>query len=235
MNTPLRVLALLSLLAIALPGQAADTPASAQLITPAPTVRPTDFVNFNVDFPGGPISQLITAISKIDGVSLNIIGLDQATDFSRLDLPAFTLRNVNLGVLIDVLRSFLLPRGFDLVSTRGGPNPNSMVLILHRFELPKPTKQAPSEFKSFRLSPFLQDQTVDDIVSAIHAGWELDPAHDPKALSLKFHPGTSILLVSGPDDAIRITEDIFRQLKFSPQVPPKPMQPSPSAPEAEKK
>ena len=67
------------------------------------------------------------------------------------------------------------------------------------------------------------------------AGWELDPAHDPKALNLKFHPGTSILLVSGSTDAIMVTQSVIGQLKRNPEVLPKPEQKSPPAPGAEKK
>ena len=235
MNTPLRFLALLSLLTVALPARAADNQALMQLVAPSLTVRPVEFVNFNVDFPGGPVSQLITALSKIEGVSLNIIGVDETADFSRVELPAFSLRNVNLITLTEVLRSFLEPRGFDLRPVGGSPNPNSMVMMLKRIEAPKPPKHPPTEFQSFRLSPFLEVQTVDDIVGAIRVGWELDPAHDPKALNLKYHPGTSILLVSGPSDALRVTESVVRQLKFNPEVPPKSGQKTPPAPDAEKK
>ena len=234
MNTTLRFLSLISLLVLAMPGRAQDGAAWSKFVNPSPTIHPTEFVNFNVDFPGGPISQLLATLAKIDGISLNIIGVGEAADFARVELPAFSLRNVNIIAVSEVLRNFLEPRGFELRPVGGSANANTMVLTLKRNEAKVP-KQAPAMFQSFRLYPYLQAQTVDDIVGAIRAGWELDPAHDPKALNLKFHPGTSILLVSGSTDAIMVTQSVIGQLKRNPEVLPKPEQKSPPAPGAEKK
>jgi len=106
--------------------RATEPSASPTLVSTALPVKGAELLMFNVDFPGGPINQLMVALSKAEGISLNIIGADQTADFARAELPAFSLRNVTLLSFTEVLRSLLEPRGFDLRPV-GGPNPNSLV------------------------------------------------------------------------------------------------------------
>jgi hypothetical protein len=225
----------LSCLVLAPAARAAGTKPAADLVTVAAPEKPSEPVTISVEFPGGSISKLIESIAKVDGVSLNLIPIGDASDFARVELPPFSLRNVKLFTVIEVLGTFLEPRGFALRPVGSG-SPNSFVCMLRRIEPPAaPKRAAPAEFVSFQLAPYLAQQSVDDIVGAIRAGWELDPAHDRDALKLKFHPGTSVLLVSGPNDALRLTESIIRQLKRLPDPVPKPDPAHPVPPDAEKK
>ena len=87
-------------------------------------------------------------------------------------------------------------------------------------------------FQSFQLAPYLEFQSVDDIVGAVHAMWALDPMRSPEALRVKFHPPTGILLVSGPSEGIQMVEVILRQLRRSSEQAPRP---NPAPAPAEKK
>jgi hypothetical protein len=165
---------------------------------------------FSIDFPGGTISEFFDAVSNGKGVSLSVINAGDPSDLATR-LPAFSLRNTNVMTAIQVLSRLLQARGLDLSVMPS--DVNSVAAVLSRREAPRPTKPLPIEFESFQLAPYLVDQTIDDIVGAIHASWELNPQNDPNALQLKFHPPTSILLASGPRDGLKLAGKIISQLK----------------------
>ena len=183
----------------------------------------------SLDFPGGSLAKLLSTVSQAREVSFNVIGADDSAGFDA-ELPAFSLHNANLETLFTVLHQMLGVRGFKL-EPAGHLDGNSAVCVLRRAETALVIKPPPSTyFASYQLAPYLKDQSVDDIVGAIRTAWELEPSHDSNALHVKFHPGTSILLVSGPVDGINLSRDVIAHLKHAPEPQPK----SPP-PEAEKK
>jgi hypothetical protein len=187
----------------------------AEAVKTARSQMPAPATTFSIDFPGGTIRHFLNAVSKIDGVSVNIIA-DEADDLTT-PLPAFSLRNTNAQTVLQVLMRLLEARGFSL--TPVGMEANSVSAVLARKKPSPPQRSSPSQFESFQLAPYLADQSIDDIVGAIHAAWELDPQHDANALKLKFHPATSILLVSGPGEGLSTAAKIISQLKISPKIP----------------
>jgi hypothetical protein len=198
--------------------------------SPAPVQVKQPIKLINLDFPGGTVAQFVEAVTKPDNGPFNIIGEKEEME---VQLPPFSLRNVEFNALFTALSVLLHQRGLNL--TVGGPGLSvlSKDENLRRFPVPDPTRSA---FESFQLAPYLAEQSVDDIVGAIHTAWELDPTHDRNALRLKFHPPTSVLLVAGPPDAITLTRNVLGQIKRSPEkTPTMPVPKSPSPPEAEKK
>ena len=186
----------------------------------------------NLDFPGGSLSKLLATISKAHEVSFNIISAGNPTDLAT-EMPPFSLRNAPLATVAEVIHQLLYPRGLDLKYVGG--ETNSVVCVVSWREMPDASKHPPAtEFESFQLAPYLAEQSVDDIVGAIRTAWELDPAHDRAALHVKFHPGTSILLVSGPHDGISLALSVIVSLKRAPEQHPK-VSPKNPPPEAEQK
>jgi type II secretory pathway component GspD/PulD (secretin) len=171
----------------------------------------TPATTFNIDFPGGTIRDFLSAAAKIQGVSISIVSAGGPEDLET-PLPPVSLRNTSPIITLQVLSRLLISRGYDLGVMDSGPN--SAVAVLTPHEAPKPPKhESNSFFQSFQLAQYLTEQSIDDIVGAIRAAWELDPKHDPKALQLKFHPATSILLVSGPPEGLNVATQIVSQLK----------------------
>ena len=171
---------------------------------------------FSIDFPGGSIRTFLAAASKIDGVSISIVSAGDASDLDT-PLPPFSLRNTNAMVTLQVLGRLLSPRGFDLSTMEAGQNSAVAVLSRRSTSRPRPVVPPADQFESFQLAPYLVDQTIDDIVGAIRAAWELNPEHDANQLKLKFHPATSILLASGPREGLDLTAKIISQLKVKPK------------------
>ena len=214
----IKIIACACLLGFATAVTAAD-PKPPEIVSLGAPFKPQEPLNINVDFAGGSIDQFLTAVNKTEGISLSIVSAMETPDFTRVELPAFALRNVTLFTITQVLVGLMEPRGYNL-NFAGAADPNTMVAVLQKRETPRKMTPVNGEFLSFQLTPYLADQSVDDIVSAIRTAWELDPAHEAAELRVKFHPGTGLLLVSGPPEAIYLTQSVLGQLKRKPDPKP---------------
>jgi hypothetical protein len=175
---------------------------------------------FSIDFPGGSVSSLLTLIGKSGGDgALNIVG--EKADLA-LDLPALSVRNADPAAFAAALDGILRPRGYTLESTRRPSAPNqASVYVLRKLAMYESNNGRASLFQAFQLAPYTESQSVDDIVSAIRTAWELDSAHVPDAMRLKFHPPTGILLVSCPPDGLNIVGRVLNELRHTAPPPPK--------------
>src|SRR3954462_9566117 len=80
----------------------AAVPARETVVTAVAPVKQEEPRTIDVDFPGGSIDKLLSAVSKADGMSLSIISVGETPEFAQVELPAFTLRNVNLFTIFQV-------------------------------------------------------------------------------------------------------------------------------------
>lgn len=186
-----------------------------------------------VNFPGGPFSALVAATEKSSPGAFNVVG--EKADLA-IELPPFSVRNADVSSLASALTAMLQPRGYMLASNGRSQNQSSVFTLRKLYSYEAANVDRPSMFQSFQLAPYLQNQSVDDIVGAVRMAWELDPKHSPKALDVKFHPPTGILLVSGPGEAISVVQTVLRELRRSTDQSPKPIQlPAGPSPATEKK
>lgn len=168
---------------------------------------------------GGPLSGFITAASKLKEISFTLINAADPADLETPIAP-FELSNANWGTVINVLGTFLRSRGLEL-RVVGGDDPNfaeasTIVCVLNHTEESRVAghRAQQSEFESLQLGEHIDDaQTIEVIVDAIRAAWELDPARDPAALRLRFHPATKLLLVSGPAPASLVVRQVIGGLQ----------------------
>ena len=174
---------------------------------------------FNVDFPGGSLEQLVKSVSTADGAIFNVVG--EKTDLA-VTVPAFSLRNADGESLANALNQLIAPRGLNITRAQG-PNivaPGSRVQTNYPiYVLVRRSAIERAAFDSFQLAPYLEKQSIDDIVMAIRTLWELNPGNKPEALLLKFHPPTKLLLVSGTPEAIGVAGKVISTLGASPGGP----------------
>ena len=176
----------------------------------------------NIESLGGSLGEFANIVSSSDQMSVTIINAGEPSDLETT-IPPFSLRNANLGTVVNVLATFLHARGLEL-KTVGGDNPHPpdakhIVCMLRRLEASPEQKEraAATDFESIQLDEHIHGaQTIEAIVDAIRTAWELDPARDPAALRLKFHPPTKILLVSGPSPTSQIVRQVVSGLRKSP-------------------
>ena len=204
-TTLFRILAVSAFAQIGLSAVAAEPAASSTNPTATAVSRPAASL-INLDFPGGTVAELVATTAKTEGGTFNLIG--EKADMAA-ELPPFSLRNAEPQALAVALDSLLKARGLEV----GG---SSNLFVLRKRSHPE-APAAPKNFvESFPLTSQLEFQSVDDIVDAIRMAWQLDPAHDPAALRLKFHPATKLLFVSGTGEAIGLAHSVIINLKQPP-------------------
>lgn len=216
MNLPLRLRQLLSTAllltgASLLPGQ--ETPPPAAAASSAAPVQPKS-PSISFDFRGGSLAQLVTQVGKTEGRSFNLISTYHSPFTS---LPAFSIRNADPIAFTRALNLLLEKNNLqvDLIkSETAGTEPVAVITVKKKDAATGSATPAAAEdeFDSFQLKPYLLGQSVDDIVGAIRAAWELDPAHDAKAVRLKYNQATKLLLVSGPPEAVAIARKVIAHL-----------------------
>ncbi|HUR60520.1 MAG TPA: hypothetical protein VM029_22560 [Opitutaceae bacterium] len=186
--------------------------AAAPLSGPAADSRPTTSPQptITLDFPGGSVASLMTQVGRMDH-SFMVMG--EKADMAA-ELPPFALRNAEPGALGAALNIFLNARGFELKPGSGHQN---TVYVLRKMVPGAGGEQ--TIFDSFQLAPFLESQSIDDITGAIRTAWEMNPAHKPTSLQLKYHPATSILLASGTPEALEVVRRVLGVLKRSDPKP----------------
>lgn len=183
-----------------IPPQTAD-PAAADKPKSAPSAPHT---LLTIDFPGGSLAQFVAKVSESGATPFNVIGekADLATQ-----LPPFSVRNAELTAVASALSRMVARHGLTLMATTPDENTVYTVTKLASVEV------GPKWFQSFQMAPYLQTQPIDAIVDAIRVAWQLDAAHDPKALELKYHPATTLLLASGPPEAVVVVRGVLSSMK----------------------
>lgn len=166
-----------------------------------------------VDFQGGTLGQLITAINKSGPTPFNLV---VEKKFMDLPVPAFSVRNAGPENVATALDQLLV--GYVINTNRHAVTGEPVFVLT---QAPVNTVQS---FYSYNLAPMLEVYKTEDIVSAIRAAWELDPRHNPDDLRLKFHPETKLLLVAvvktnDGDEVLRVVDNVMQNLN---QAVPRP-------------
>ncbi len=165
---------------------------------------------------GGTVRELLSILSAGSEAKLTLINAGEAADL-EIVLPAFELNNASWNMVIEVLSNFVATRGLILkIAGSDGPTldaSGSVVCVMRRADSAEGRRSPETRFESYQLSEYLDtNQTVDVIVDAIQTAWKLNPANDPDALRVKFHPGTKLLLVTGSANATLVATQVIKGL-----------------------
>ncbi len=193
LHTPRAVLALILLVGLHLPAHADTTPEN-----PPPPQAPAAGVD--LDFPGGALGDLADLLRK-DTTGAGRLNLIVDPRFRTLTIPAIHVRNAGAYALGEALDRMLRPQG-AAIQTLGPGSAGAPVFVLVPVKAEE-SEEAGREFRSFAIADLLDRYTPEQIASALRTAWELDPANDPAALLIKYHPETRLLFVAGPGDAVR--------------------------------
>jgi hypothetical protein len=194
----------------------------------------TNFTRFSLNFPGGAPSQLIAALDKAMGKTLNVI---IASEDSDVQLPSFKLKNVCLPELFQTLRAVTTKSEIvELLDEKGLPSTESAILAcefytfdqnandssLWYFHVDKPrTTQAKPRGKVcrfYQLTHYLDlGYSVDDITTAAQTAWKMQ-GHE--SLQMSYHKETSLLIVVGDPARIGVVDSVLQQIYPWPKNPP---------------
>lgn len=183
------------------------------------STRPGQPQRLTINFSGGTVADLVAVLNRIEAPGFNLIG--EKEDLATA-LPPFSLRDVSSGAFAMGLRQILEPRGITVMSEG-----NEMFVLRRLGSLRSPAME-PQRFESYQLASYLEKQSIDDIVGAIRAAWELNPQNKSEALQLKFHPPTKLLLVSGSGEAVNIASKVISTLAGAPEKTSRESSPAPA-------
>jgi hypothetical protein len=200
------------------------------------TERPP-WQTFDLYFPGGSPRDLVSAIEKATGKSLNVIisREDESVEIPALKFKSITIpdlfralamasqrgQQVNMGVYNTTYTSF-----YSFETQGQGEN----AIFYFKCRQPSP----PQEFcRFYQLDDYLQNYAIEDITTAIQTGWKMLDVKSPP--QLKFHPETKLLIAVGPSENLGIIDSVLNGLRGAPPSSPRPPKQSQGLPPLQKK
>ncbi|MBP6507637.1 MAG: hypothetical protein KA257_08725 [Opitutaceae bacterium] len=171
---------------------------------------PADPNTVTIDFKGGPLSKLVAEINTGRETPINIIN---ATPGFDPVVPPFVVRGQPFGSVMGAVNALIRAQGGGGFITGLSPN----LAILQTNDDRKETG-----FVAFQLEMQLNRLSLEEIISAIQSAYTFAvPEEKPDALRFKFHPGTKMLFISGPQRNIdSIVRQVIQSLPFGPPIPP---------------
>ncbi|MBE2212993.1 MAG: hypothetical protein IAE82_03910 [Opitutaceae bacterium] len=191
LHSPRAILVLILLVGLHVPAHADTTSEN----TPP---QKTPVVGVDLDFPGGALGDLADLLRK-DATGTCRLNLIVDPQFRKLTVPAIHVRNAGAYALSEALDRMLRPQGaaVEALGPGGSGDPVFVLVPVQANEIQESTRA----FRSYAIAELLDRYTPEQIAGALRTAWELDPANDPTALLIKFHPETRLLFVAGPDGA----------------------------------
>jgi hypothetical protein len=190
--------------------------------TPAP-----ELTRFDLKFPGGTPGDLVRAIESAMGKPINVI---IPTDLRETQLPSFEIKSVTVPELFEAIGH--ASRRQVLFATRiGDRSTHQSAFTLYGFRTqdmpPSDTSiwyfyvegpAVPPEVEPLRLvqfynlSPYLERYQVEDITTAVKAGWELLRSEKDFPM-FHFHEETKLLIASGTHGQQAIIQSVLSELR----------------------
>ncbi len=196
-----------------------EPPPQPPVHVPTPTDSP--LTKFDLDFPGGTPGQLVAAIQKAMGRSLNAI---IPSEFADQKLPPLKMNGVNVAQLFQALEN--ASRGQRVIRMgRSTRYDNTAFGFFHQdepvsdntiwyFQVQSPPVLPPPNVSRFYLlTPYLDHGlTVDDITTAVQTAWKMrgEPSDHQPAMS--FHPETKLLIAVGDEEQVQVIDQVLNAL-----------------------
>jgi hypothetical protein len=198
----------------------------------------TNFVRFDLSFPGGAPAKLIQTIQDTTKRPLNVIVPEEHADVA---LPELKLKGVTVPQLFDALgqasRKVVHYRGgnpnlyggppqFQSTTTsygfrtKGQATPDSVwyfyleAPVEPPLQPPPPVPEPPKICRFYQLAPYLDELKVEDITTALETAWKM--LGEKSTPDLKFHKDTQLLIAVGPPDKLALIESVLAQLRTTP-------------------
>jgi hypothetical protein len=197
---------------------------SSQTSTPA-SKEAQALPRFDLDFPGGPVGDLVKAIEKATGRPLNAIIPDNSTNSTQ---DAFSVHQVTVAQLFEAITAInkdtrRFPDGIiqswsSGFRTEGVPNENS---IWYYFDDKPGDPDLPDVCRFYELAPYLEAGfKVEDITTAIETGLEMTGVSPEDAANcLKYHKETKLLIAKCNTDQMKMIDGALAELS---KAAPKP-------------
>jgi len=195
---------------------------------------------FDLDFEGGTPQQLVETIRA----QIKVLNAIIPPEHANVQLPPLMMKQVNVYELFTALTaasqstqiiytdqhgrtSVANARAESGFRTQGAITPES---VWHFFTTQPAQRVEKKEYRFYQLSPYLGTLTVEDITTAIQAGWKMMGETNTPALN--FHKETKLLIAVGRADQLTMINSVLAELPKNNEQPAGAQQPvqTPSAP-----
>lgn len=209
---------------------------------PIPVQESSDPV-FDLDFPGGTPAALVEVInSELLNEPVNVVIPDELED---VRLPALRVKSVTVATLFEAISAAMTrservnlaenPRPFpqqpayrETTRSYGFRRIGTSKVPIWVFYYDGPREgPPPTTCRFFQLGSYLEKNSIEDITTAIHTGYELLNQSLPE---MKFHPETRLLIVVGSEPQFKLIESVLSELAKAPIVAPSNVDPMTGAP-----
>lgn len=183
--------------------------ATAETATTEATGWATHAEVFDLSFPGGTPKDLVDALARASGNPVNVIIPNEGKD---VQIPPFQLAAVSTTEVLSSLNTPFMPKkGGGSMTYRFERTEDSSIWtmkILLSGSIPDPRQVV----KPVSIARYLDNYSIDDLSTAIHLAWEAAPEDSVKP-SVKYHPETKLLIVSGSEGQIDLVMAVLGQLE----------------------
>lgn len=188
---------------------------------------------FNLNFQGGPVEVFVLhlqdALKQVDeNFFINII---VPPEFKQTQLPPLKMRDIDIVQLFKALElagqktvtyetgSYMDAAGKRKPIQQNGSirrygfttvGPITRNSIWHFYAQEPPQTTTDRIVRYFQLGPYLSQFTMDDIGSAIEAGWKM--LGEKEAPNLNFHQDTKLLIAAGPAEQLEMINTMLKEL-----------------------
>jgi hypothetical protein len=180
-----------------------------------------DLPRFDLDFAGGTPQRLVEKIEeKIRNLNVII-----PTEYKDAKLPPLKMHSVNVRQLFEALEfanqktypyqsasapgtTFINQQITTMGFRTSGPITPESVWYFY-VSKPQPM-EFPKVVRYYQLSPYLTEYKIDDITTAIQAGWKMLGEED--APNLNFHQDTKLLIAVGQLSQLNMIDSVLQEL-----------------------
>jgi hypothetical protein len=209
-----------ALLIIPTAAMAADAAApvpSEHSAPPQAQTAPANEPSFDLDFPGGSVTELLQAIEKASGHMPNVV-LGEGAD--RVKIPPVWVRRITTAMLFASLQQ----ARFGVWTPISNPSMATWTLTYENAPY-RPTQMV----HAFNIQPLLANRDIKDIVAAVQVTLEMKKDDEGVTAQFKYHKETQLLIVSGTGSQISVVEQVLHELGPQPPAAAKPKPDSPVA------
>jgi hypothetical protein len=167
---------------------------------------------FDLSFSGGTPKELVRAVEKETGQTLNAIIPKGSED---VKLPELHLKDVTMLELSEALklssekRDFLGNNYSCSFKTASVPTTNSIWVFYQGFPAHPPGPVRVCRF--YQLAPYLAEGfKVEDITTAVETGWKMLGNSD--SANVSYHKDTKLLIAVGDPDALTLVDQVLAKL-----------------------
>ena len=177
-----------------------------------------NLTRFDMDFPGGTPEELVRAIERASGTSVNVV---IPSEHTSVRLPPLKMKGVTVFQLFAAIerasnKTIWVPMANGTHQSYSAgygfrtDEPPTDRAVWYFYYNPPSMPQIPSTCRFYQLAPYLETYKVEDITTAIQTGWKM--LGETNSPTISFHKDTKLLIAVGEQSKLQLIDSVLQQL-----------------------